>query len=123
MRDALAELLHVVSMDVHAYDRVETFLAAYAPGAFDCLITDLRMPGRDGLDLLRELKARGSSMPVIVVTASMDSLSRSRAVEYGAFAYLTKPVRDEVLIRHLMAALGRGGPPEESGGNRRSPTG
>ena len=55
----------------------------------------------------KKLKALGSSMPVIILTSSESSLDRSRALNEGAFAYLTKPVNDEVLIRHLMAALGR----------------
>ena len=74
---------------------------------FDCLITDLRLPGMGGLELQQKLRALGSSLPVIVVTSVIDTLSRSRAMEYGAFSYLTKPVSDDVLIFHLTAALRR----------------
>ncbi len=107
MREALSDLLQVFAMSCLTFDRAETFLTAYAPGAFDCVITDLRMPGIGGLELQKKLKALGSSLPVIIVTSSESSLDRSRALDEGAFAYLTKPVNDEVLIRHLMAALGR----------------
>jgi CheY-like chemotaxis protein len=65
------------------------------------------MPGMSGLGLLDELKAREASLPVIVVTSSAEPECRRRAVERGAFAYLVKPVSDEVLIRHLEAALAR----------------
>jgi FixJ family two-component response regulator len=105
MRDALCELLQVLSMSCRAFDRAEAFLAAYTPGEFDCLVTDLHMPGVGGLELQQKLRALGSSIPVIVVTSAMDSLSRSRAMEEGAFAYLTKPVRQDALHHHLTAAL------------------
>lgn len=107
MREALSELLQVLALSCRTFDRAEAFLAAYASGSFDCLITDIRMPGISGLELQQKLKSLGSTMPVIVVTSSGDPLTRSRALKDGAIAYLSKPVKDEVLIRHLMAALGR----------------
>jgi len=105
MREALAEFLQVLSMSCHAFDRAEAFLAAYAPGKFDCLVTDLRMPGMGGLDLQKELRSRGATIPVIVVTSSLDPASQKRAIEQGAFAYLIKPVSHEVLIHQLRGAL------------------
>jgi FixJ family two-component response regulator len=105
MRDALCDLLQVLSMSCRAFDRAEAFLAAYAPGKFDCLVTDLHMPGLGGLELQQKLRALGSSIPVIVVTSAADSLSRSRAMEEGAFAYLTKPVGQDALLHHLTTAL------------------
>ncbi len=105
MRDALSELLQVLSMDCRTFERAESFLPAYSPGTFDCLITDLRMPGMSGMDLIRELKARGSRLPVIVITSSTEVESQSEAIAGGAFAYLTKPVSEELLTRHLNAAL------------------
>ena len=93
---------------VESYLRwADAFLASYAPRAFDCLITDIRMPGISGLELQQKLNSLGSTIPVIVVTSSNDPLTRSRSLKEGAIAYLSKPVKDEVLIRHLMAALGR----------------
>lgn len=111
MRDALSELLEVLFMDCRTFDQAEAFLAVYAPGVFDCLITDLRMPGMSGVELIGELRARGSSMPIIVVTSSMEAESRQLAIASGAFAYLTKPVSDELLVQHLKAALGGIGEP------------
>lgn len=105
MRDALSELLQVLSMDCRTFAQAESFLAAYSPDTFDCLITDLRMPGMSGMDLIRELRVRGSRLPVIVVTSSTEVESRSEAIAGGAFAYLTKPVSEELLTRHLNAAL------------------
>jgi FixJ family two-component response regulator len=105
MREALSELLEVFALACVVFDRAEAFLAALSPGRFDCLITDLHLPGISGLELQRELKELGSSIPVIVITSSRDSPSRNRAMQEGAFAYLTKPFSDEALISHVKAAL------------------
>ena len=105
IRDALSDLLLVMGYSCHVFDRAESFLAADAPDRFDCLITDIRMPGISGLELLQRLKAAGSTMPVIVVTSVTDPSTRSRALEGGAHAYLTKPVTDEVLLQSLKSAL------------------
>jgi FixJ family two-component response regulator len=107
MREALSDLLQVLTFSCRTFDGAEAFLAAYASESFDCLITDIRMPGMNGIELQQKLKALGSTMPVIVITSSTDPLIRSRALKHGAVAYLSKPVNDEVLIRHLMTALGR----------------
>ena len=94
-------------MSCRTFDRADAFLSAYVPGQFDCLITDLRMPGMGGLELQRAVKALDASLPVIVVTSAVDAQSRSRALEQGVFAYLTKPVSGDVLLRQLTAALDR----------------
>jgi two-component system, LuxR family, response regulator FixJ len=107
MREALSELLQVLALSCRTFDGAEAFLAAYAPGSFDCLITDIRMPGMNGLELQQTLNSLGSTMPVIVVTSSTDPFVEFRALKDGALAYLNKPVTDEDLIRHLMSALGR----------------
>jgi FixJ family two-component response regulator len=116
IRDALSDLLLVMGYSCQAFDRAETFLAAHAPDRFDCLITDIRMPGMSGLDLLQHLEAAGSTMPVIVVTSMTDPVTRSRALASGAHAYLTKPVTDDVLLQSLRSAMpGRDIPSDDAG--------
>jgi two-component system, LuxR family, response regulator FixJ len=115
IRDALSDLLLAMGYTCQVFDRAETFLAADAPGQFDCLITDIRMPGISGLDLLQRLKAAESIMPVIVVTSLINPLTRRQALESGAHAYLTKPVTDDVLLQSLKTAL-PGRDPSEDGG-------
>jgi len=110
IRDALCELVQAFFMSCRTFDSAEAFLRASNLGEFDCLITDLRMPHMGGLELQRTLRSLGSSIPVIVVTSSSDSLSRSRALADGAIAYLMKPVTGDVLRHHLTAALGRDTP-------------
>ncbi|MDL2398794.1 response regulator transcription factor [Rhizobium mayense] len=105
MREALSDLLQVLGLPCRTFDRAESFLAAHELSAFGCLVSDVRLPGISGLDLLQRLKERGSTMPVIIVTSYADPGIQSRALEGGAYAYLTKPFTDEVLLRHLNSAL------------------
>jgi two-component system, LuxR family, response regulator FixJ len=117
IRDALSDLLLVIGYSCQTFDRAEAFLAAHTPNRFDCLITDIRMPGMSGLDLLQHLEAAGSTIPVIVVTSMTDPVTRSRALASGAHAYLTKPVTDDVLLQSLKSALpGREIPGEDEEG-------
>jgi two-component system, LuxR family, response regulator FixJ len=80
-------------------------MADYVSSKFDCLITDVSMPGHSGLDLLQHLRSIGSRMPVIMITADTKPSTRSRAMKGGAYAYLTKPISGEALFRHLQSAL------------------
>ncbi|WP_456678412.1 response regulator transcription factor [Bradyrhizobium sp. RDM12] len=105
MREALSELLLVLELSCRTFDRAEAFMAEYVPGKFDCLITDLNMPGRSGLDLLQHLQSIASVVPVIVITADTNPPTLSRAMRCGAYAYLTKPIETEALLRHLQSAL------------------
>jgi two-component system response regulator FixJ len=105
VREALSELILVLDLSCRTFDRAEAFMADYVPGRFDCLITDVSMPGHSGLDLLQRLRSIGSSIPVIIVSADTNPATRSRAMRGGAHAYLTKPVSSETLLRHLRSAL------------------
>ena len=88
-------------------------MAEYMPGNFDCLITDVSMPGRSGLELLERLRSLGSTIPVIIVTADASPATRSRATKSGVYAFLTKPVNSDELSAHLRSALRRGGNGQE----------
>ena len=116
VREALSEILLALDLSCRTFDRAETFMAEYVPGRFDCLITDVSMPGHSGLELLQRLRSIGSSMPVIIITADASPTTRSRAMKGGAHAYLTKPVSSEALHRHLQSALRReGSRPDDDG--------
>ena len=105
VREALSDLLQVLELSCRTFDRAEAFMADYVPGRFDCLITDVSMPGHSGLDLLQHQRSIGSAMPVIVITADTNPATRSRAMRHGAHAYLTKPIETEALLRHLQSAM------------------
>jgi two-component system, LuxR family, response regulator FixJ len=116
VREAVSDLLLVLDLACRTFDRAEAFMAEYVAGRFDCLITDVSMPGRSGLDLLQWLRDLGSTMPVIVLTADTSPTTRSRALRTGAHAYLTKPFSSEALNGHLQSALRRGGSPADGDG-------
>jgi len=105
VREALSDLLLVLGLECRAFDRAEALLAEFVPGAFDCIVTDARMPGMSGLQLLRRLRDLDASVPVIIITSDTDSTIRSRALEGGAYAHLVKPIEDRILLLHLEFAL------------------
>lgn len=106
MREALSDLLEVAGFSARGFDGADAFLSEYAATPFDLLVTDIRMPGIDGIELQARLRALGSSIPVIFVTSASDAATRDRAQEGGAFAYLTKPMSDALLLSRIRAALG-----------------
>jgi two-component system, LuxR family, response regulator FixJ len=105
VREALCDLLLVLDVACRSFDRAEAFMAEFVPGRFDCLITDVSMPGRSGLELQERLRELGSSMPVIFITADTSPATEARALRGGAYACLTKPVNDEVLFHLLQNAM------------------
>lgn len=110
MREAFCDLLQSAGYLSRAFADAPSFLAEHAGGRFDLLITDIRMPGIDGLELQRRLRAIDSALPVIVVTSFDDAATRARALGEGAAAYLTKPVAAEDLFRQIDRILDRGDP-------------
>lgn len=109
MREALSELIEVFDFACLTFDGGESFMAAYAPGRFAGLVTDLNLAGESGLQLQQRMKALDPPLPVIIISAQTDPATRARVLASGALAYLTKPINDQVLLRHLNAALGKGG--------------
>ena len=107
VREALCDLLEAEGFPACTFDSAVAFLTYERCEGFDCLITDVRMPEIDGLELQQRLRARGSSMPVIFITASTHEATRMRALLDGAVAWFTKPVSDEALLRELQTALAR----------------
>lgn len=88
-------------------------IATDEPG---CLVTDVRMPGMNGVDLLRALRARGDSRPVIVITGHGDVPLAVEAMKAGAADFLEKPFADELLLSavgRVMQAGSRPGPSNE----------
>lgn len=105
MRDALCELLLVEGIACRAFESAEAFLLAHAPGAFASLVTDVRMPGMTGLELLARIKRSDPELPVIMVTSSSDTQTRQMALDGGALTLLVKPIRTADLLGHLIPSL------------------
>ena len=91
IRWVLERALRASGMVPRAFDAAEPALAALRNDAPDVLLTDIRMPGSSGIDLLREVRAAHPTLPVIVMTAHSDLPSAVSAYEGGAFEYLPKP--------------------------------
>lgn len=106
LREALAFLLDVNGVKARFYESGDAFLAAL-PVADGCLLTDVRMPGLTGLELVRELKARGIDLPVIVMTGHGDIPLAVEAMKAGVVDFIEKPFSDDVLIAAIKAAFDR----------------
>lgn len=107
MRDSLRFLLDAEGMSTLTYESAAALLSAgdLAPG---CILTDIRMPGMSGLELVAELKRRGVSLPVIVLTGHGDVSLAVEAMKAGVHDFLEKPFQDDALLRAIRAALQRG---------------
>ncbi len=105
MRDSLAFLLDSVGFDVKLFENAAEFLEARAGLRFGCVVSDVRMPGIDGIDLLRRLKANASTLPVIIMTGHGDIPLAVEAIKLGALDFVEKPFEDDRLIGTIEAAL------------------
>ncbi|AHE54210.1 response regulator transcription factor [Sphingomonas sanxanigenens] len=108
VREALSDLLLVEGFAAETFGGAIAFLKDPTPERFACLITDVRMPEMDGIELQRRLRQRGSTLPVIVITSLIDEAARARAMAAGASAWFTKPFADAALLDALHAALDGG---------------
>jgi len=107
VRDALVMLLEQHGLKASAWPGAAELLAGLAPELPGCIITDVRMPGMDGLELQEELARRGVSMPIIVLTGHGDIPMSVRAMRGGAIDFLTKPVGAATLLASVREALRR----------------
>ena len=105
LRNSLTFLLRTARLDVQSYPSATAFLEALPEANLSCVITDVRMPGMSGIDLLRRLRERKISVPVIVITGHGDIPLAVEAMKIGAIDFLEKPFDDEVLIASVKAAL------------------
>ena len=104
-RDGIRELVESLGYNAVTFKSTEHFLGSDWVAATTCLITDVQMPGLDGLELQEELQSQGRYMPVILITAYPNEKQRSRALNGGAVGVLSKPFNEESLIRCLTAAI------------------
>jgi len=107
VRDALGLLLGVRGYRTAMFASGEDFLKAWKPEWAGCLLVDIRMNGMDGLALQQELNARGSRLPVIIVTAHGDVAQARAAFKANASDFLEKPFDDVKLIGAIEEALSR----------------
>ena len=108
MRESLSRLLRSAGLKVQAFSSAQEFLANGLREALSCLVLDVQLPGISGLDLQRELCHSDSQIPIIFMTGYGDIPMSVRAMKAGAFEFLTKPCRDEDLLRAISQAIERG---------------
>jgi len=105
MRDSLEFLLGSANFDVTLFELAEHFLDALPGVEFGCVVSDVRMPGIDGIELLKRLKASRSTIPVLIMTGHGDVPLAVEAMKLGAVDFLEKPFEDDRLIGMIDIAL------------------
>ena len=105
IRDSLDYLLAAASMSVRTYPSADEFLAQMETLEPGCIVTDVRMPGMSGLDLVRVLAERGMAHPVIVITGHGDVAMAVEAMRAGAIDFLEKPFEHEAFLASIRFAL------------------
>ena len=104
-RDGIRDLVESLGYAAATFASAEHFLQSPEIVQATCLITDLQMPGQNGLELQRELRSRGYQMPVILVTAYPNEKHRTHALDNGAVGFLSKPIDERWLMECLNDAI------------------
>ena len=104
-RDGIGELVESLGYKAIAFESAEHFLESSVLAETTCLITDLQMPGLNGLELQEALRSQGYHTPVILITAYPNERHRTRALDNGAVGFLSKPFDEASLIKCLTAAI------------------
>jgi two-component system, LuxR family, response regulator FixJ len=107
VRESIEFLLRSAGLEVKTYDSAAAFLEVAPTVGSGCIITDVRMPGLSGIDLLRRLADMQIRLPVIVITGHGDVPLAVEAMKSGAVDFLEKPFDDEVLLASVRSALDR----------------
>jgi len=107
VRAAMEDLVNSLGLVACVFESAEDFLSSPASDGASCVITDIQMPGMNGEELQRHLRAQGSRMPMIFITAFPEKAIRERVEANGALAFLEKPFDGGVLVNSLRRALGR----------------
>lgn len=105
MREVIVGMIRRAGLAVRSFESADAFLAQFVPETPGCLITDLRMPGTDGLSLVRKLKDASATLPVVVVTGSGDMQAAVQAMHLSAVDVLPKPFDAERLCARVRQSL------------------
>jgi len=107
VREGVGDLLRSVGLDVHKFASGQEFLDAKRTDAPGCIILDVRLPGRSGLELQKMLQTLSIQLPVIFISAHGDVPISVRAMKSGAIEFLTKPLREQELLDAVHAGIER----------------
>jgi len=109
VRSALLRFLRASSLDCEGFASGEAFMESLGIRRPDCLILDLQMAGLSGRDVQRQLIGLQTPIPLIMITAHDEPTIREQCLADGAWAYLRKPLRGDLLIRSIQAAINETG--------------
>lgn len=107
VRHALGEMLSVFGFSIKTYESADTFLQGIDQPIVGCIVADVRMPGTDGIELVRELGRRKVALPVVLISGHADVPMAVEAIKSGAEDFIEKPVDDVQLIAAINRALAR----------------
>jgi two-component system, LuxR family, response regulator FixJ len=107
IRHALGEMLSIFGYSVETYESADSFLRALDPLRHGCVVADVRMPGMDGIELVRELARRQVLLPVVVISGHADVPMAVAAIKAGAEDFIEKPVDDVQLVAAINRGLAR----------------
>jgi FixJ family two-component response regulator len=105
VRDALALLMRSADLPVESFTGAREFLEKVTDDRAGCLVLDVRMPELDGLELQRQLAARGSRLPIIIVTGHGDVPMAVQALRSGALDFIQKPFDSKALLQRIHEAI------------------
>jgi two-component system response regulator FixJ len=114
MRDSLSFLLESAGFDVTLFDSALNFLDASAELEFGCVVSDVRMPGLDGIELLKRMKIQHGAFPIVIMTGHGDVPLAVEAMKLGALDFLEKPFEDDRLITTIEMAIREAAPAAKS---------
>ncbi len=114
MRDSLNFLLESADFNVTLFETAQNFLDALPGLEFGCVVSDVRMPGIDGIEMLKRMKAGHSTFPILIMTGHGDVPLAVEAMKLGAVDFLEKPFEDDRLIGMIDAAIRQAEPAARS---------
>ncbi len=114
MRDSLNFLLDSADFKVTLFETALSFLEALPGLGFGCVVSDVRMPGLDGIEFLKRMKAGNSTFPIVIMTGHGDVPLAVEAMKLGAVDFLEKPFEDDRLIGMIDAAIRQAEPAAKS---------
>src|SRR5665213_982255 len=111
VRRSLAFLLGTAGLAVRVYESALALLDRLGAPQLGCIVSDVRMPGMDGIQLLLSLKEKNINLPVIIMTGHADVALAVEAMKAGAVDFIEKPFSDEVLLASIQTVLKHQGRP------------
>ncbi|GLR88958.1 response regulator FixJ [Bradyrhizobium iriomotense] len=114
MRDSLNFLLDSFGFEVRLFETAQGFLDALPGLSFGCVVSDVRMPGLDGIELLKRMKDTQSPFPILIMTGHGDVPLAVEAMKLGAVDFLEKPFDDDRLTAMIEAAIRQAEPAAKS---------